>query len=389
MRPIKIIILTTSATRCGLLTSGFARLAFANNWLMELIDVPHHHHADVEGLQAIVRTHGFQAVVVTHAFAGLGQLLEIGVPVLAMGVDEVPRGITRVEVDDAAVGREAADHLMGLGLRHFRGFGFSAAFATRRFAAFRAAIEAAGGAYDSSGEVGDRLDDLGRPLPNMHRMRPWLQSMPKPIGIFAGCDRWGAVVIRSCHEFGIRVPEDVAVIGAENEEIICTTLYTPMSSVNIPLQRIGYECALACDKILLGELPRGTEILIPPTGVVARRSTDGVIASYPEVTAALSFIRANSHQKITVPDILKHVPTGRHTLQRAFRKTLGKSIVSEIRRAHIERARQLLATTDLSIKEIADRTGFPDSHRLGRVFRQETGKTPTEYRGQFDVTERL
>jgi LacI family transcriptional regulator len=389
MRPRKIAILTSGASRCDTLLSGFARLAFANNWLIELITVPFDLDANIESISGIVRTHGFQAIVVTHWFAKLPRLIETGVPVLAMGVDEVPPEITRVDIDEAAVGQEAAKHLLSLGLRHFRGFGFSPPFSIRRMAAFRAAVLAAGGEYDSSGELGDRLDELGRPLPNMHRMRPWLESMPRPVGIFAGCDRWGGIVIRSCHEFGIRVPEDVAVIGADNHEIVCTTLYTPLSSVNIPLQRIGYECALACEKILLGQRPPGGTILIPPTGVVARRSTDGVIASSPEVTAALAFIRASSHRAITVPDILKHVAVGRHTLQRAFRKTLGKSIVSEIRRAHIERARQLLATTDLSIKEIADRTGFPDSHRLGRVFRQETRKTPSEYRRQFDINARL
>jgi LacI family transcriptional regulator len=240
-------------------------------------------------------------------------------------------------------------------------------------------VAAAGAAYAPGGEDADALTPKGAPLISPTEIRRWLTSLPRPLGLFAGCDMWGRTLLRFCTEFGLQVPDDVALIGVDDDEVICETAFPTLSSVRVPWRRVGLEAAHLLHQLLEGGPPPST-VRVPPTGVHARRSSDGIAVTDPDVAAALRFIHANAHRRVSVPEILRHVPVGRHTLQRGFRRVLGRTILAEVRRVRVAAARQLLVSTSLSVEEIASLSGFPSADKFGKAFRAETGVTPSAYR---------
>jgi LacI family transcriptional regulator len=154
----------------------------------------------------------------------------------------------------------------------------------------------------------------------------------------------------------------------------------------LPAERIGFQAAALLDRMIAGEKPPGRPILLPPTGVATRRSTEVLAVDDKEVVAAVRFIREHAHLPLRVDDVLQQVPTGRRTLERRCRKALGWGLGAEIRRTHLERARRLLAETDLPLKVLAEQAGFSDLGYMSKVFRQELGMPPTAYRRQVGQT---
>ncbi|WP_261342075.1 helix-turn-helix domain-containing protein [Thalassoglobus neptunius] len=153
--------------------------------------------------------------------------------------------------------------------------------------------------------------------------------------------------------------------------------------MHVPVEQIGYQAAELLDRLLKGEKIPEHPDFIPPVGVVARQSTDILAGADPDVTEALLFIRRNAHRPISVSELLRQVPVSRRSLELRFRTLLERGIGEEIRRAHLERAKELLATSMLSVNEVAERSGFTSAPYFARFFRQATRMTPTDYRRQF------
>ncbi|MBI3463024.1 MAG: substrate-binding domain-containing protein, partial [Planctomycetes bacterium] len=223
----------------------------------------------------------------------------------------------------------------------------------------------------------------GRLLALQAGLQRWVQSLPKPVGIFACHDIWGLQAVEACRLAELRVPEDVAIIGVDNDDLLCELARPSLSSIAVPTLRIGHEAAALLDRLLRGSRPPRQPILIPSSGIVARQSSDVLALRQPDVAAAVRYIRDHAHRPICVADVLREVAVGRRSLERQFRAVLNRGIWGEIRRVHLDRARELLATTAQSIAEVATQAGFTDLQQLSRVFRQETGLTPSAYRRRF------
>jgi LacI family transcriptional regulator len=193
----------------------------------------------------------------------------------------------------------------------------------------------------------------------------------------------GVQVAEACRQVGLRVPEDVALLGVDDDELDCELTRPRLSSVIVPAERIGYEAAALLDRLLAGERPPAEPILLPPTGVATRRSTEMLALADREVVAAVRFIREHAHLPLRVRDVLREVAVGRRTIERRCHKALGWGLGEEIRRVHLERARRLLARTELPMKAVAQQAGFSDFRHLAVVFRQELGLSPTAYRRQM------
>jgi LacI family transcriptional regulator, galactose operon repressor len=178
------------------------------------------------------------------------------------------------------------------------------------------------------------------------------------------------------------MPEQVALAGVDNDDLFCELARPPLSSVAIPAERIGYEAAALLDRLLAGARPPRQPLLLPPVRLVARQSSDVVALDDPNVAAALRVIRTNAHVALRVADIVRKVPISRRALERRFRQALHRGLGDEIRRVHVDRAKDLLAATDLPVAMVAERSGFCGSGHLCVVFRQDTGQTPTAYRRQ-------
>lgn len=292
--------------------------------------------------------------------------------------------LPRVGLDDVTIGRLAAEHLIGCGLRNFAFIGHpDHAYSVRRDRGFLAHVESAGFAVQRYHERRSQFDPRGQLWALDERVRVWVLDLPKPVGVFACNDIWGVQLSELCRKAGLRVPDDVAMVGVDNDDLLCELARPSLSSVAVPAEQIGFEAAALLDRMLAGRKPPAEPKLLPPTGVVARQSSDLLAIEDAEVAAAVGWVRRNAHKPVGVKDVLREVPVSRRSLERRFRKILGRGVWEEIRRVHMERAKHLLSSSAMPMSRVAEASGFTDSKHLSVVFREETGMTPTDYRRQF------
>ena len=215
----------------------------------------------------------------------------------------------------------------------------------------------------------------------------WLLSLPRPVGVMACYDIRARHVLDACRRVGLAVPDQVAVVGVDNDEFLCDLSDPPLSSVAPDTRRTGYEAAALLDRLMSGrERHRGQAIFVEPLGVVTRRSTDVLALGDAEVSAAVRFIREHACDGIAVKDLLHEIPLSRRVLEGRFRKLLGRTPHDEITRIRFERVRQLLRETRLPLAEIAQRSGFRNAEYLVTAFRREYATSPSAYRKSAGLT---
>jgi LacI family transcriptional regulator len=194
-------------------------------------------------------------------------------------------------------------------------------------------------------------------------------------------------VLDACRRVGLAVPDQVAVVGVDNDEFLCNLSDPPLSSVAPDTRRTGYEAAALLDRLMSGrEKSRGQSTFVQPLGVVARRSTDVLALADPDVSAAVRFIREHACDGIAVKDVLDEVPLSRRVLEGRFRKLFGRTPHDEIARVRFERVRRLLRETSLPLAEVAQRSGFRNAEYLATAFRREFAMSPNDYRRTAGVT---
>ena len=215
-----------------------------------------------------------------------------------------------------------------------------------------------------------------------HRVHRWMRDLPKPAGILASNDIAARELADICRQLGLRVPDEVSLLGVDNDDLECGLASPPLSSVALPARQVGYDAAKLLDSLILGKPAPREPWFLPPLGVVTRQSTDARAIRDPAVVAAIDFIRAHAAEAIHVDQIASHVVQSRRMLEYKFRDQLGHTILDEIRRVRVGRVKELLAGTDLSMPAIARRTGFSTPQRMAIVFGQLTGQTPSAYRRQ-------
>ena len=289
-------------------------------------------------------------------------------------------GVCDVVTDDADRARLAFEHLRD------RGFGEFAYFAppSRRYSGkrgeeFIAAVREAGYAcheYRPGYRAGRKIGWEEQ----QRRVSRWLDSLPRPVAVFTVDAFRGRQLAETCHMSGVRVPDEVAILAGDTDELMCEVSTPPLSSVAVAGRRIGFDAAALLDRLMQGEPAPKEAIKIPPHGVVSRQSTDILAIDDEAVVRALRFIQQHAFQEIVVKDILAEVPISRRSLEIQFRKYLGRSPAEEIRRVRLERGRELLGRPDLSVGEIASACGFANGTRFGVAFRQRYGQTPLAYR---------
>jgi len=298
-------------------------------------------------------------------------LAERSIPAVATsntGVD-----LPRVGVNEAAIGQLAANELSALGFEHFAvvPFGQGGASAQRQ-QAFTEAIAAR------------RLPCAAGPLTEDEAEgAAWLAAQPAPLAVFATNDMAGARVLRWAEDAGRHVPDELAVLGVDDDDLICETAATPLSSIAIPGRRIGEIAVEMLEQLFTDGAADPPLRLLEPTGVVHRRSTETQVATDPDLAAALSFIRDHAREPITVGDVLDAVMISRRKLEGEFKRVLGHSPAAEIRRVRVERAKRLLSASDLSLPAVAEASGLGSRVQLNRVFRKATGHTPAAYRRMY------
>jgi LacI family transcriptional regulator len=378
MAPIRIcLVLDHSLGYCRAVFRGIQSFAESRpNWLLTLVPP---NAAGVKRLRSL-RPAGVIAYVFNRSLGD--SLLRLRRPLVNVSALVADFPAHRVVVDDRMVGRMAAAHLLDRGLRNFGFVGHAQLpFSTLREEGFRGALRAAGFTASSFLEPGIAPASFNSLLwPSNSRLDEWLTARPKPVGIFVPSDTWGYQLLEICRRLGLSVPDELAMVGVEVDGFLGEFARPPLTSLALPAERIGKQAAAVLDRLLVEPQSMPASLLLPPLGVVTRQSTDMLAVGDVEVAAAVRFIRERGLAPIQVNDVLRAVPIARRALERRFRATLGRGIGQEIRRVRIEQARFLLATTDCSMSEVAQRSGMSDAKQLSAAFHKQTGQTPTTYR---------
>jgi len=296
-------------------------------------------------------------------------------PAVTVGHWPLERGPVGVVVDNLAVGRLAANYLADLGLKHL-------AFVHSPPGIF--SINRAAGCAEACSERNVSFHETRRDrMLSDTELRDWIKTLPLPVGILASHDRRGLAVSKACAELGLKIPEQIALIGVDNEAEVCRLINPPLSSVDHGTRRIGYEAARVLDEwMTTGRRPPNPKP-IQPLGVVSRPSTDLLAVSDPEVVAALRFIRSNADRPLKVKDVMNHVAMSRRALEMHFRESISRTVHQEIMRVRIDRAKSLLIGSDMSIVAIGDACGFGFPSQFSNAFHRETGLTPVGFRKQY------
>jgi LacI family transcriptional regulator len=285
-------------------------------------------------------------------------------------------GAHLVQSDDVAVGRLGAEHLLETGAELYGFIGLTeGTYAGVRSAAFHDAIKAAGQRCVVFTPLGVEAGTKERVA-----LRKWLLRCAKPMAIMASNDACGRLVLETCRDAGLRVPNEVSVLGVDNEDPLSRLVWPGLSSISLATDQIGHRAANQLHRLLAGLPPPKTALFVPPLGVVARRSTRQLPVKDPVLSKVLTVIHRSVATSFSVEDLLKHVHVSRVSLERRFRQHLDRTPLQEIRQARIARARQLLIATNLPLKAIAERCGFAAASRLIEAFERETGCSPTRYR---------
>lgn len=341
---------------------------------------------------SLMRTWMFQPTAFLDRWSGDGLIAMISSDEIRAAIERLDRPVVCVSSllpqlhpvsvlpDDEAVGALAAKHFLDRG---FRNFAFAAqsdspvdpAFIVERERGFTRVVTAAGYTVQRA----TRIEDL----PHL------LDTIVPPCGLFAANDEVGIRIIEMAEERGLRVPEQLSVVGVDDDDLLVESVAVSLSSVALPTFQIGFEAAALLDRLMSGQPVEQTLIRFPPLAVTVRTSSDLSAIPDPDVTAALAFIRRHATEPIDVSAVVADVPVSRRVLERRFQKYLQRSILEEIQRVRLERARQLLIETDLPIGEVIRASGFTSRSRFHAAFIRSTGMKPKAFRNRYRRTARL
>jgi LacI family transcriptional regulator len=284
-----------------------------------------------------------------------------------------------VGMDNASIGRSVADHFFERGYRQFAAYSLrTERFFIERVQNFVRCIESYGcQCHELPEKLSDSVTDWEK---SQQRLIKWLSLLPKPVGIFAANDQLGVRLLDACQRAGVAVPEEVAVVGAENEETLCSFATPSLTSVRFDGQTVGYKAAELLERMMTGKSIKRREILIPPKDIVVRASSHELVINDRLVANAVRLIRENARTDMNVELLCRKLNVSRSTLDRRMRATLKRSPKEEISRIRFREVERLLIETDLTMETIAELTGFTHSHYLQAAFKQIYGETPGRFR---------
>ena len=329
-----------------------------------------------------IRSKKWHGVISRHTTPELAAACtELKIPLVDLNDVEPFPGIPKIRPDNVGLGHLGAEHFIERGYQKFGFAGWgNTLWARERRDGFMEAVRLA----ERECSVYE-VDYPGDSTPfweeeQIGKLSGWLKGLPKPIGIMACVDLHAQQLISAAHAAGLLVPEEVAVLGTNNDTIRCELADPALSSVAPNAFQSGYRAAALLGDLLAGIKPESYDQRVEPLGVVTRHSTDVLAVEDRNVAAALSFIRERACNCITVNQVVEHAHASRSQMERKFRVCIGRSPQSEIRRVQLRKIRQLLLETDFPLKRIAELTGFEHMEYMCVLFKRMTGVSPGTYR---------
>jgi len=301
------------------------------------------------------------------------ELLKLKIPtILAVHDSQYPQNLPVIKTDSYSIAKLASEHLMEKGLKNFAFCGFDSYDWSKErrinFCRFNSKVGYKTYIYCQPKRI--KKNDWEN---EQHHVRDWVKALPKPVGIFACNDDRGQDILEVCKLLNLKVPEDVAVMGVDNDPMVCNISDPPLTSIALNVESAGYQAAKLIDDMIDKKNIYGKQIIVTPSYVVQRQSSDIFAVDDISVAQAISFIKNNARNKILVEDVVKAVNINRRTLERRFRRAIHRSIVEEIKYTRIELISKLLIESDFSISQITSFFNFTDVEHISRYFKREKG----------------
>ncbi|WP_354587335.1 substrate-binding domain-containing protein [Puniceicoccus vermicola] len=312
-------------------------------------------------------------------------LIGLGYPTVVADSDEEVPGGAAIDIDDWEVGREAARYFLRGGHRNFAFLGNSLPYSGQRYAGFSEELQQAGidppTSYVEEEPSGKQyLEDLREPQADFFH---WLEELPKPVAVFAAHDPLGRFLCEACRVRKIRVPDEVSVLGANDDPLVGALSFPSLSSVQIPWERIGIAVGEAMNNLLAKGGQGSKPLLLSPGGVEVRQSSDTFHVEDPVLRRALGWLQQHHRESVGIEDLCRGLRVSRRSLERKFNEYLRKTPYQALSELRVETARRLLVETNEPMPLVAELSGFGDAERLSVVFRRVTGKRPSDFRKRF------
>lgn len=329
-----------------------------------------------------VREGRYDGILTRHTTPELLELCDrLHIPLVDLDDQPKAPGVAKVRPDNASVGHLGAEHFLERGFKHFAFCGLDEVWSHEREAGFREALRLSGGLGCDSIQATYTPMDPNWETAQQHELTEWLKRSSRPLAVMACNDLRALQVTKACRELGLLVPNEVAVLGVNNDYVRCALGTPPLSSVATDRQLAGFRAAELLDQMMAAKVWRSDEDLrIDPLRVVIRRSTDVLAIDDEVVRHALHYIHEFACKGISAEDVAAHVGLSRHALERKFRQLSGRSPHLEIRAVQIARIKQLLVETDMPLKNVADLVGIAHTEYVSVMFNRYVGMAPGAYR---------
>lgn len=310
-------------------------------------------------------------------------LIAQGIPVVDILGDHEDRTLPLVHTDDAAIAKVALRHLIGQGFGRFAFCGIEKTrWSVLRGENFRKEAEKMGAVIPMI-TIPKLQQDSGRTA--AEKIERWLATLALPVGVFVSCDHIAPLLLEACGRLGLTVPENLAVVGVNNDTVACNVCSPTLSSIDASHFEVGYRAARLLNDLLEGGKPPKDPIYVAPTRLIVRGSSGELAISDPLIARAARFINRNAGSPIGVDDVVASVPLSRRELQRRFRQVTGRTIHASILDARLTIAKRLLGNPEYTVDAVAELSGFGSRQHFAKTFKTQTGVTPAKFRKELAV----
>jgi len=310
------------------------------------------------------------------------RIISMGIPAVLVGGYEPNKPIPgwhRIRSDSDAIGALAAEHLLDRGFRYFAYCGYDELiWSEERGASFSEKLKETG--FESLFFKSPQRRTRRKLFDEPDTIANWLKLLPKPVGLFACNDDRAQDVLEACKIINLKVPEEIAVIGVDDDLLVCEVSEPELTSIRLNNEGAGYEAAELLSKLMNGEKLAHQDIVVEPANIAIRKSTDQLAIDDADVVDAVRFIREHAMEVIQVSDVVAQVSMSRRSLERSFRRILNRSVFEEIKRIHVDQFSRMMLETNMTVSQIATFLGHPNSQNISRYFREEKGISPTVFR---------
>lgn len=378
-RSVALLVETSNGYSRGLLEGVISYTKEHGNWSVYLTE-------QERGAPppAWLETWGGDGIIARIETDSVGrELKRCGVPIVDLSAARHVKGVPWADTEDKAISRLAVEHFITRGFRNLAYCGDSGfEWSSKRCQHFRQFAEASDCQFFEYQSVA-RYDRAFDAVAEKRRIMDWVRQLPRPVAIMGCYDFKAQELLDACRQLKIAVPTEAAVLGVDDDHLICELSEPTLSSVIPDTKRTGYEAASLLDRMMSGEVVATDEPLITqPLGIRLRESTDTVAIEDDQISKAIQFIRRRVSANIRVADVLEHIDLSRRAFEHRFKKLVGRTPHEEIQRVRMNRVKELLRETDLTVPQIAERLGFEHSEYLGAAFKREVGVSPGEYKRQ-------